>query len=116
MEPSRNPAKLVVVVAAVLGSETVEVLGTPNSVTRGTRASRSVKHEHSPRELVAECCLRLCPCFAGLDALVPRAAKLDVTSTSAVSEPRTSASAATDFARFSDGAAFGAYKSDGRRH
>ena len=55
------------------------------------------------------------PDFAGLDALVPRVMKLGVTSSSAVSEPRTTAAATTDFARFLDGAAFGAYQTDCRR-
>ena len=53
--------------------------------------------------------------FAGLDALVPRVIKVDVTNTSAVSEPRTTAAAATNFLRFRNGAAFGAYRTDGRR-
>ena len=55
------------------------------------------------------------PCFAGLDALVPRVMELGVTSSSAVSEPRTTATAATDFSRFRDRAAFGAYQPDCRR-
>ena len=54
-------------------------------------------------------------CFASLDALVPRVLKLGVASTSAVSEPRTTAAAATKFPRFGDDAAFGAYGTDGRR-
>ena len=53
--------------------------------------------------------------FAGLDALVPRVMKLGVTSTSAVFEPRTTATATTSFARFRDGAAFGADGTNGRR-
>ena len=60
-------------------------------------------------------CLELRPCFAGLDALVPRVMKLGVTSTSAVSEPRTTVTAATRFPRFRDDAAFGTYGTDGRR-
>ena len=40
---------------------------------------------------------------------------LGVTSTSAVSEPRTTATAATPFAGFPDIAAFGAYRNNGRR-
>ena len=65
---------------------------------------------------MADGCLGLRQCFAGLDALVPRVIKLlGVTSTSAVSEPRTTATAATPFARFPDGGAFGAYGTDGRR-
>ena len=46
---------------------------------------------------------------------MPRVIKLGVTSTSAVSEPRTTVPAATDFSRFRDDAAFGAYGTDGRR-
>ena len=57
--PSRNLEKAVVVVAAVLGSETVEVPATPSSVTRGTRASGSAKHGRSPRELAADSQTRL---------------------------------------------------------
>ena len=53
--------------------------------------------------------------FAGLDTLVPRVVKFCVTSTSAVFEPRTSATAATPFARFRDGAASGAYGNGDRR-
>ena len=60
-------------------------------------------------------CLELRPCFAGLDALIPRVITLGITSTSAVSEPRTTATAATKFLRFRDYAAFGAYGTDGRR-
>ena len=59
-------------------------------------------------------CLELRPCSAGPDALVPRVTKLGVTSTSAVSEPRTTATTTTTFPRFRDGAAFGAYGIDGR--
>ena len=47
-----------------------------------------------------------------MDALVPRVIKLGVTSTSTVPEPRTTATAATDFHRFRDDAAFGAYGTD----
>ena len=65
----------------------------------------------------ADGCPGLRPCFAGLDALVPRVIKLGVTSTSAVSEPRTAATTTTAFPRFLDGAAFAAYGPDGcRRH
>lgn len=63
--------------------------------------------------LSVETCLGLQPCFAGMDARVPRVIKLGVTGTSAVSEPRTTATAATDFRRFRDDAAFGAYGTDG---
>ena len=44
----RNPAKLVVVVAAVLGLGTAEVLAIRNLITRGTRAYRPAKHGRSP--------------------------------------------------------------------
>ena len=64
--------------------------------------------------LSADGCLEPRPCFAGLDALVPRVMELCVTSSSAVSEPRTTATAATDFSRFRDRAAFGAYQTDCR--
>ena len=58
----------------------------------------------------------LCTCFAGPYALVPRVLKSCVTSsTSAVSEPGTAVTTTTYFPRFSDGAAFGAYGTDGRR-
>ena len=59
--------------------------------------------------------LRPRQCFAGLDARVPSVNELRVTSTSAVSEPRTAATAATPFARFPDGAAFVTYRTDSRR-
>ena len=59
-------------------------------------------------------CLGLRQCFAGLDALVPCVIKLGVTRTSAVSEPITTAAAATSFPRFRDDAAFGAYGTDSR--
>ena len=60
-------------------------------------------------------CLGLVSCFAGLYAPVPRVLKSCVTSTPAVSEPRTAATAATRFTRFRDDAAFGAGRIDGRR-
>ena len=56
---SQNPGKAVVVVAAVLGPETAEMLGTSGSITRGTKASRSAKHGLSPRELAADSQSRL---------------------------------------------------------
>ena len=65
--------------------------------------------------LSADDCLGLRQCFAGLDALIPRVIELGVTSTSAVSEPRTSATAATSFPRFRDDTAFGAYGAGDRR-
>ena len=56
--------------------------------------------------------LRVRPCFAGPDALGPRVTKLGVTTTSAVSKPRTPATTATGFAGFLDGAAFGTCGTD----
>ena len=41
--PSRNLGKEVVAVTVVLGSEIVDVMVTPSSVTRGMKASRSAK-------------------------------------------------------------------------
>ena len=61
------------------------------------------------------CLLELWPCFAGLDALVPRVMKLGVIGTSAVSEPRTTATTTTDFSRFLDGATLGTYQPGCRR-
>ena len=66
-------------------------------------------------QLLADNCPGLRPCCAGLDALGPRVTKFCVTSTSAVSEPRTPATAATTFTGFADGAAFGAHGT-GDRH
>ena len=54
-------------------------------------------------------CLGPGPCFAGLDSLVPSVIELAVTSTSTVSEPRTAATATTDFSGLLDGAALRAY-------
>ena len=65
--------------------------------------------------LLADSCLGLGPCFAGLNALVPRVLKVFVTCTSTVFEPRTTVSATTSFARFLDDTAFGAYGTGGRR-
>ena len=45
--PSGDPARQVVAVAAVLGSETAEVLVTENLVTRGPKASWRAKNEPS---------------------------------------------------------------------
>ena len=59
--------------------------------------------------------LRLGPCFAGLNALVPRVIKVCVTCSSAVFEPRTTVSATTSFAGFLDDAALGAYGTGDRR-
>ena len=61
------------------------------------------------------CCLGLRQLFAGPDALEPCMIMFGVASTSAVSEPRTAATAATAFPRFSDGTAFRAYRIDRRR-
>ena len=55
-------------------------------------------------------------CFAGLGALGPRVTNLVITSTSAVSEPRTTFTATTSFSRFLDNTAFGTYRIDGRRY
>ena len=60
-------------------------------------------------------CLGLRQCTAGLDALVPCVVKLYFPSTSAVSEPRTTATAATRFPRFRDNATFGACETDNPR-
>ena len=65
--------------------------------------------------MLADSCLGLGPCFAGLDAFVPRVINVGVTCTCAVFEPRTTVSATTRFARFLDDAAFGAYSTGGRR-
>ena len=50
-----------------------------------------------------------------MNPLLPRVVKVDGTITSTVLEPRTSSTATTDFARFLDDAAFGAY-GNGDRH
>ena len=50
---SRNLAKPVVAVTAVLGTETAELQATRNFLTRGPRASRRAKHGRSPREASA---------------------------------------------------------------
>ena len=63
----------------------------------------------------ADGCFGLRQCFAGLYALVPRVIMHRVSGTSTVSEPRTTATAATDFPRFGDDATFGAYRMHGRR-
>ena len=61
-------------------------------------------------------CLQMRPCFADPDALVPRVTRaFCVTSTSAVSGPRTAATATTVLTRFRDGAAFRACGTDCRR-
>ena len=56
--------------------------------------------------LSADGSLGLSQCFAGPDAFVPRVIRLDVTNTSAVSEPRTAAATTTAFARSRDGDTF----------
>ena len=48
--PSGNLVKTVVAVATVLGSETAELLGMQNSVSRGTGASRLAKHGRGWRQ------------------------------------------------------------------
>ena len=53
--------------------------------------------------------------FACLDALVPRVTEFCVSSTPAVSEPRTAATATTTFARFLDGTAFETHGTDHSR-
>ena len=60
-------------------------------------------------------CLRLRPCFAGLQAPVPGVTERYAPDISAVSEPRTTSTATTQFARFLHETAFGAYQSDSRR-
>ena len=69
----------------------------------------------SSAELLANSCLGPRPCFTYLDALVPRVIKFPVSCTSAVSEPRTAATATTAFPRFRDGAASGAHGTDGHK-
>ena len=66
-------------------------------------------------DLFADGFLRLRSCFAGLDALVPSVIKFRVASTSALSEPRTSTTATTNFARFPNVATSGAHGTDDRR-
>ena len=66
-------------------------------------------------ELLADGPIGLSTSFAGLDALVPRVIKIWVTSTSAIVEPRTAATAATSFPGFLHGATYGAYGIDDRR-
>ena len=56
-----------------------------------------------------------CPCFAGLYALVPRALKSGVTSTSTSFEPGAAATTTTALPGFRDGAAFRACGNDGGR-
>ena len=48
--PLGNLGKAAVAVAEVLGSENAEVLVTQDFNTRGTRASRPVKHRQDPRQ------------------------------------------------------------------
>ena len=69
----------------------------------------------STMDLLVHDCVQLLPCFAGLQALVPRVSKCWFTSTSAVSEPRTTSTATTEFVRFLHETALGAYQSDSRR-
>jgi len=44
--------KVVVAAVVVLGSETAEAWGLENLITRGTRASKSVKHDRGPSKLL----------------------------------------------------------------
>ena len=53
--------------------------------------------------------------FAGLYALVPRVLKSAVTGIPAVLKPGTAGGTATRFPRFCNGAAFGTYRTGGRR-
>ena len=66
--------------------------------------------------LLTNSCLRVRPYFAGLDTLVPRVMKLRFTRSSAVSKPRTTATAATHLTRFLDGTALGTYDTEGLAH
>ena len=66
--------------------------------------------------LLTNRCPELPPCFAGLHALVPRVIDFFVPYTSAVSEPRTAATATTNFPGFRDGTTFWAHGTDGRRN
>ena len=54
-------------------------------------------------------------CFASLDAFVPCVLKFPVASSPTVSKPGTTATTATEFTRFRDGATCEAYRTDGRR-
>ena len=65
--------------------------------------------------LLTEHALGLLPCLAGLDTLGPRVPKLRITTTATNSKPRTAETATTSFARFLDGAAFGACSIGDRR-
>ena len=59
-------------------------------------------------------CLGLPPCFAGLQALVPRVIRLGVTSTSTLAEPGATAATTTHLTGFLCDAAFRAYGTDSR--
>ena len=59
--------------------------------------------------------LGLRPCFADLDALVPRVTEFGVTNTSAISEPGTATTTTAVFVRFSDDSASWTYVTYGRR-
>ena len=56
---SANLEKAVAAVAAVLGSETAEMLVIQKPATRGTRASVYAEHDRRARELVADTQTRL---------------------------------------------------------
>ena len=64
---------------------------------------------------MADDCLRLIPWFASPDALVPRVLQIGGTTTSARSEPRSTATATTQFAGFPNVDAFGAHGTNSRR-
>ena len=64
--------------------------------------------------MLAHGCHGLRPYFAGSNALVPRVIKLFVAITSTVAEPRTTATATTDFSGFVDRDTFVACSTDGR--
>ena len=63
---------------------------------------------------MGDACSGMYPCFTGLDALVPRVTKVWIAGTSTTPEPRTAATATTEFAGFADGAAFGTSRTDSR--
>ena len=67
-------------------------------------------------ELLSDDCLGLRPCFAGLQALMPRVINVCVAVTSAFIEPRTSATTTTDFSRSLRYTAFQAHRIDCRHH
>ena len=66
-------------------------------------------------QLMPDDCLRLLPWFADPDALVPRVLQIGVNATSAGSEPRTTATATTHFARLPNAATCWTYDTNDRR-